>query len=325
MQKVLNQDEIDAMFRAARGAPREAAPKSDKTVVPCNFRKAGYIGSDHVRSISALHEGFARNLTHWLAAYLRTSFECNLVSVEQIAYREALARIPDVTYVSSFCLNPGGAIGILQLDLAIAFPIIDVLLGGEGSAEPQLRDVTEIEEGILEGVVKIICRELQAGWQPLGLEFVFDQRQQPSKLQRIISPAELTLSLSFEIRMPQAHGNLNLVFPSVVSNALFRKLSRDWAYQKPQASAEAAGRIRERIMDCPFVVELAIADLPVRAADILKTQPGDLLPLRRTVESPASLLVGGTPLFTAIPVRKGNGRAAQVKGQLQATSKGAQN
>jgi flagellar motor switch protein FliM len=325
MQKVLNQDEIDAMFRAVRGTPAGAAPKDSKSIVPCNFRKAGYIGSDHVRSISALHEGFARNLTHWLAAYLRTSFECNLVSVEQIAYREALARIPDVAYVSSFCLNPGGAVGILQLDLAIAFPIIDVLLGGLGSAEPQVRDVTEIEEGILEGVVKIICRELQAGWQPLGLEFMFDQRQQPSQLQRMISPAELTLSLSFEIRMPEAHGNLNLIFPSVVSNALLRKLSRDWAYQKPQASAEAAGRIRERVMECPFVVELAMADLPVCAADLLKVQPGDLLPLRRAIESPANLSVGGTPLFTAVPVRKGSARAAQVKTQVAASARGAQN
>jgi flagellar motor switch protein FliM len=313
MEKVLNQEEIDAMFRAVRGREGAAPAKQAQKILPCNFRQAGQINSEQVRSISALHEGFARNLTHWLAAYLRTSFECNLVSVEQIPYREVLSRIPEVAYLATFRLNPMDAVGALQLDLALAFPIIDMLLGGGGKSAAPVRDVTEIEEQILEGVVKIICRELQTAWQPLGLEFVFDQRQQPSQMQRLMAPAEMTLCLSFEIKMADTHGTLNLVFPSVVSNALLRKLAREWAYQRPHASEDARKRLVQRLMNSSFSVELGLIHVRVRMDELLSLTPGTLLPLRRTADSAATVLVGGQEMFRATPARQLGMRAGQVQ------------
>lgn len=319
MDKVLNQEEIDAMFRAARGNVEPDPRSRHRKVIPCNFRQAGQIGSDHVRSISALHEGFARNLTHWLAAYLRVAFECNLVSVEQIPYREVLARIPDLTYLASFRLNPGDSIGALQLDLSLAFPIIDVLLGGQGRTERPERDVTEIEEQILEGVVRIICRELQNAWLPLGLEFVFDQRQQHAQMQRLMAPNDMTLCLNFEIRMSEVRGMLNLVFPSVVSNALLRRLSRDWSYQRPHATSGTTERLRSQILDSDFVVELGLSGLPVRVKELLNLIPGSVFPLRAPATTTATLAVAGHPLFTATAVRNGAFRAAQIQAHIAPT------
>ena len=95
-----------------------------------------------------LNDLFARNLTHNLAAWLRTRFQVNLVSAEQIPFNEFLLRIPEISYVASVRLEPLGALSVLQLDLALAPPIIDLLLGGEGKEGP-LRELTDIEEAIL--------------------------------------------------------------------------------------------------------------------------------------------------------------------------------
>jgi flagellar motor switch protein FliM len=316
VEKVLNQEEIDAMFRVARGRSDSGGREQGQQITPCTFRQAGQIGSEQVRSISALHEGFARNLTHWLAAYLRTAFECNLVSVEQLTYREVLLRIPDLAYLASFRLNPGESIGALQLDLSLAFPIIDVLLGGQGRSDRPARDITEIEEQILEGVVRIICRELQTAWQVLGLEFVFDERQQQTQMQRLMAPNDMTLSLSFEMRMSEVRGTLNLVFPSQVSNALLRKLSRDWSYQKPHATPETMGRLREHALEFPFAVELAFSRLPLRVSELLALVPGKILNLRTPMNAAAAIMVEGTPVFSATAVGCGSVRAAKIQSQL---------
>ena len=92
-----------------------------------------------------LNDLFARNLTHNLAAWLRTRFQVNLVSAEQIPFNEFLLRIPEISYVASVRLEPLGALSVLQLDLALAPPMIDLLLGGEGKEGP-LRELTDIEE-----------------------------------------------------------------------------------------------------------------------------------------------------------------------------------
>ena len=130
-----------------------------------------------------LNDLFARNLTHNLAAWLRTRFQVNLVSAEQIPFNEFLLRIPEISYVASVRLEPLGALSVLQLDLALAPPIIDLLLGGEGKDGP-LREVTDIEESILASVVEIICRELTAAWQPVGLSFNFERRQMQTQVAR---------------------------------------------------------------------------------------------------------------------------------------------
>ncbi len=114
-------------------------------------------------------------------------------------------------------------------------PIIDLLLGGEGKDGP-LRELTDIEEAILGSVVEIICRELTAAWQPVGLSFNFERRQMQTQVARIMSVNEKTLCLSFEIRMPHSSGLLNLAFPAVVANTILRRLTSDWGRSRRHAA-----------------------------------------------------------------------------------------
>jgi flagellar motor switch protein FliM len=152
-EKTLKQDEIDALFEAARSTSPEASRTEVRArVVPYNFASAGQISTDQLRAISMLNDLFARNLTHNLGAWLRTRFQVNLVSAEQIQFNEFLLRIPEISYVASVRLEPLGALSVLQLDLGLAPPIIDLLLGGDGKDGP-LRELTDIEESILGGVI----------------------------------------------------------------------------------------------------------------------------------------------------------------------------
>ncbi|MFZ1015404.1 MAG: hypothetical protein WAN28_18820, partial [Terracidiphilus sp.] len=206
MEKTLKQDEIDALFLAAQSAEPDGVQGEVRARVdPYNFATSGQISTEQLRAISMLNDLFARNLTHNLAAWLRTRFQVNLVSAEQIPFNEFLLRIPEINYVSSVRLEPLGALSVLQLDLGLAPPIIDLLLGGEGREGP-LREITDIEESILGSVVEIICRELTTAWQSVGLSFNFERRQMQTQAARIMAVSEKTLCLSFEIRMPHCSG-----------------------------------------------------------------------------------------------------------------------
>lgn len=318
MEKVLTQDEIDAMVKASRGEKPAVVHKGrGPKIVACDFRQAGQIGREQMRAINALHEGFARNLTHSLAAYLRIVFEATLVSAEHLTYREFLQRIPEACYVASIALEPLQATAFLQLDLAVALPIIDLLLGGQGKGEFPRREVTEIEDQILETVVKIICRELQAAWQALALEFRFERRQQPAQMQRLMPPSEKVLTLSFEVTVSEAHGTLQVCFPAVVSNALLRKLSHEWAPQKRGGIGDAQPRLKRHLLECPFPVELGVAGIPVRLRELSALQPGQVLVLPQPATTPARVIVAGQECFTASLARTDKHRAGCVLERLE--------
>lgn len=322
MEKVLNQEEIDAMVRAARGHAPESSVASK--VQPWDFRKVGQIGREPLRSLTQLHETLARNLTHSLAAYLRVVFDANLVSVEQLGYAEFLSRVPELAYLATVQLDPMNALAGLQLDLSLAFPIIDLLLGGNGSTAEQLREITDIEEQILEGVVRMICREFESAWQPVGINVAFGQRQQPAQMQRLMPPNEKTLALSFEIRMSETRGMLNLVVPSSVSNLLLRKLSHDWIYHRPRGLAECSRELLAKLLDCAFTFELVLPPQPVDAQRIIGLDPGSVLALTHPVDEPASAEIAGHSCFACDVVRHGSRRAGHVRTRFnESSSQGA--
>ena len=127
MQGELNQEEIDAMVRAARtGGQAQAGQAKEPRVEPWDVRRAGQIGRTQLQAITHLHENFARNLTNALATYLRVMLTATLVSAEHLTYREFTERIPEMTYLAACKMQPMGLIGALQLDLKVAFPIIDL-------------------------------------------------------------------------------------------------------------------------------------------------------------------------------------------------------
>src|SRR5215472_17604159 len=98
MDNVLNQQEIDALVRAARGG---AATRTVAPVVRWDYRQAGRLGREQIEAVSVLHEAFARSLTHSTGAYLRISFTVALVSAEHLSYREFVGSVPEGTYLSS--------------------------------------------------------------------------------------------------------------------------------------------------------------------------------------------------------------------------------
>jgi flagellar motor switch protein FliM len=312
MQNELNQEEIDAMVRAARSGGRAEVGKREPNVEPWDVHRAGQIGREQLLAITQIHEGFARSLTQALGTYLRVVFSAALVSAEHLTYREFTQRIPETTYLAACKLEPMGVHGALQLDLKVAFPIIDLLLGGEGKGIAATREITEIEEQIVESVARIVCRELGAAWQAVELQVGFEKRMELGEAQRLMPPNEKILSLSFEVTMLEVRGGLNLAVPVTLSHALLRKISAAWNDSRPRGPAEWRDRLKRRLLECPFRVELGVNDLSAAVDKLLQMAPGQLLSLRRSAARPASLLVAGVELFGAVPARSGNTRAAQV-------------
>jgi flagellar motor switch protein FliM len=310
-EKMLKQDEIDALFEAARTSiPEASRPEVRARVVPYNFSSAGQISNDQLRAISMLNDLFARNLTHNLAAWLRTRFQVNLVSAEQIQFNEFVLRIPEISYVAAVRLEPLGALSVLQLDLALAPPVIDLLLGGDGRDGP-LRELTDIEESILGSVVEIICRELTVAWQPVGLSFNFERRQMQTQVARIMSVAEKTLCLSFEIRMPHSAGLLNLAFPAVVANTILRRLTSDWSRRR-RHGREVRERMEATAQRIRFGGSLQLPTVRLAASEIESLKPGKVLRLGIPANTAPEWRVGGQPLTQAQAIHQGPHRAARI-------------
>lgn len=321
MEKSLNREEIEDLVRASQHAKASGSDaKAAAIPMRCDFRRTAQVTANQARSVSMLHERFAARVSNALGAYLRVGLEMNLVSVEQVIYNECLSRLPETNYLASISIRPMGVDALLQMDPALAFPMIDLVLGGEGKGEVEMRPITEIEEQILESVVRLLCRQLQESWQPvLELEMQFDRRQMPAQVQGLMLATEKVMSLEFEIRMQEASGTLTLIFPAAVSNSLLRKLAVQWTYARGVPDTAVRERLKLRLLRSRMLVELRVPPVSVPIASLLGLRVGSVLSLPHRVADPVRLAVRGRDLFLATPVSCGAHRGARLSGPLPDT------
>src|ERR1700742_5017333 len=310
MGKQLGQVDIDALFAAA-GANASAESSSETFLERYDFSRAGQISNDQMRAISSVNDLFARNLMHTLGAWLRTPFKVKLVAGEQLPFSEFLERLSSPTYVCSIRLEPLGAVGLLELELALAAPIVDVLLGGVGRAWPA-RELTDIEEAILASVVQMTVRGLNMAWQSVGLEFVFEKREPEPAVSRMLTPGEKTLCVSFEARMPEAQGAMNLCLPAVVLNAILRRLISQGDRPK-RRSKEAHARVRQLMGEVKLGTVLQFPVMRLRGSELAALEPGMVLRLPLAKHSASELRVAGLQFGRTHPVRTREHRGAQLE------------
>ncbi len=311
MEKVLGQDEIDALFATARAGAATEPPSAFEDRELYNFSRAGHISNEQMRAIATVNDLFARNLMHTVAAWLRTEFQVTLVSGEQMPYSEFVERIPEKTYVCSIRLEPLGALGLVELELALASPMVDLLLGGTGKAEP-VRTLTDIEELIMASVVQMMVRELNTAWLPVGLQFAFEKREGGTQIARMMAAGEKTLCVCFEVKMPEAQGVINLCLPAVVLNTILRRLIAD--RDRPRrCSPEVRTRVRELVGESTVGAVLQFPPVRLRAREIAALRVGTVLRLPVPRHAAAELRVGGLAFQRARPVRLGEHRGARLE------------
>jgi flagellar motor switch protein FliM len=251
--RTLDQTQIDTLFTKAQ-ASHGTRKVLNKNVTAYDMRRSNQLTQGQVSAVTTLHESLARRLGGSLAAHLRVAFEMTLVSVEQLSYSEFLPRLPDLAYFVSVHVMPIDARVALQLDISLAYPIIDVALGGSGSETLDLRDLTEIEEQILESIFRLILLDMRSTWAPvLDLDFQFEQRQRNVQMHNIMEPAEKVLCLSFEAHLAEYSGTFAMLFPAVVANALLWRLSIQGARSERIPSRDLRRRMHEQLLSCPFV------------------------------------------------------------------------
>jgi flagellar motor switch protein FliM len=100
-----------------------------------------------------------------------------------------------------------------------------------------------------------------------------------------------------------------------------RKISADFAYQKPRWTADSRRQLRQRLLRCPFQVELAVPSLRVALGELAHLEPGSILVLPQAASSAATFSIVNQQAFAANPARRGNIRVAQLLHRLPTSEK----
>src|SRR5258708_562093 len=182
----------DETVKAAQSTAQQLKPR---TIHPCNFRYASRLSNENARSLTALHEKFALNVTNSLEVYLGTSLRLKLMSLEQLAIHDYISGLAPNSYLLPCALNVMQSSFLMEMDIPLIFPIIDLLLGGAGTtSSEEARELTEIDEEIMQSVTALIVKQVERSWRTLNLSLTPGHCIKPAMIQQIL-PVNVKLVL----------------------------------------------------------------------------------------------------------------------------------
>jgi len=314
MAKILSQDEVDALLNefsdddvvSEPEKKREVIKKkksdmSDKKVSIYNFRRPDRASKEQLRSLHYLHDRFSRNFSSSLSAYLRALIDVNLYSVEQFTYAEFILSLPDPTYFNAIVMDPLEGSAVLEINPKILFPMIDKILGGKGEDfGGGMRIITDIERELIEGVVKLILKDLMESWkQIVELKMKIVATETSPQLIQVVAPNEIVILIVFELKVGDAKGFMNFCIPSIVLEPIAHRFSQDWYADRAKMSVEELKKIKLNLLKTKISMDAAIVGNTLTTENILGIGVGDIIKLETGVNDGLSVLLNGIEKFSA--------------------------
>src|SRR5690606_24767173 len=269
-----------------------------------DFKRAVRFSKDHIRSLTRIHENFARYLTTYFSAQLRTFVQINVVDVEQLPYDEFIRSIPKMTILNIFEAEPLEGRMVLEVHPNVAFAMLDRLLGGMGVAPAKITSLTEIETIILERMFGRALASLQEAWKTvIDLTIRLETLETNPQFMQIVSPNETIALISMSTKIGDTTGMINLCIPHVVIEPIMPKLSvHHWfVSQKKSRVPEEVDALRNRVNKAklPIVAELGESQLTIQ--EFLGLSVGDVISLNKPVHDGLAIRVGDKLKYIGSP------------------------
>jgi len=265
--------------------------EKEKKVQTYNFKRPDRISKNQIRSLHFVHDRFARNASSSISAYLRMVVELQLEAIEQVTYADFLANAADPTCYTSIALKPLDGQAALEIRPEAAFTMLDRLLGGAGDGIQNVRAMTEIEQRVIQAVIKLIIDNLKESWRQLyNIDFSTLSTETHPHMVQVVGPNEMIIHFKFKIRIKNTVSRINLAFPTLVLEPIIHIFDQDWHNRK---KVTHDGSLLQQLRHVPVPVSIETSDTSFPMQSLVSLEVGDTLVLDQRTEWPMQMKVGG--------------------------------
>lgn len=322
--EILSQSEIDALLSAISAGEMDAEElkkeEVEKRVKVYDFKRALRFSKDQIRSLSRIHENFARLLTTYFSAQLRTYIQISVASVDQIPYEEFIRSIPKMTILNVYEVAPLDGRIIMEVNPNIAYAMLDRVLGGKGISVNKVENLTEIETKIMTSLFEKAFENLQEAWSTIvDIDPMMSDFEVNPQFLQLVSPNDTVVVISLNTQIGETSGMLNICIPHVVLEPIIPKLSAHYWMQTSQKERvpEEIEMLQKRINKADLMITSELGQSSITIQDFLLLDVGDVIELNQKVENPLLIKVGEIPKFRGQPGKVGKKIAIQILDTLK--------
>ena len=289
---------------------KSATNPSGRIVTGYDFKHPARVNKDQLRTLENLHDNFARLLSSTFSGAMRAVVDVDTAFVDQTTYAEFIMSLSNPAMSYQFTLGPTKGQAIIDIAMPLVCSFVDRIFGGKGSSKGvDPRQMTPIEIGVINRIIRRVIEDLEATWEPiLPVEVTEIELETNPEFMQITAANEIVILLAFEVNSTNASGLVSLCYPFFTLESILPRLGQQTFVRRSEESKEELrlnNRLRLGSMDLPMVAELGRTKIELEAAESL--QPGDIVRLPARATDPATVYLGDRPKFLVRPFAEENG------------------
>lgn len=322
--EILSQSEIDALLSALStgevSADEIKKEEEEKKIRTYDFKRALRFSKEQIRSLTRIHDNFARLLTTYFSAKLRTYVHVEVASADQIPYEEFVRSIPKMTVLYLYDVPPLEGRILMEINPNIAYAMLDRVLGGMGTSINKIDKLTDIEIKIMTNLFEKAFEQLQEAWETvIHINPVLQNFEVNPQFLQMVSPNETVVVISLNTVIGETSGMINICIPHIVLEPIMSKLSVTYWMQteKKDPEPEKLNAIKKHLRKTKLPVTAELGQSEITIEEFLNLSVGDCIELNQKIDQPILVKVQGKPKFLAQPGKLHQKLAVQILEELK--------
>ena len=282
MNKILAQDEVDALLRGLSGGEVESSSDpsvDDSGVVPFDLANQDRIIRGRMPVLEIVNDRFSRLYTSTLSNMVRKRVEVNPISVDMAKFGDFMRSLPVPTSINIFKMDPLRGNAIMIVDARLVFALVECIFGGQGS-QPKIegREFTRIEQAIVDKVIKLALENMEESWRPVhdvSLELMRSEIN--PQFAAIVPPSDVVIVITFEVELETAIGSLTICLPYATVEPIRSKLHASFQTERLEVDHAWVARLKERLLETPVELKVHFGKTKISSNQLLRLHEGDVI------------------------------------------------
>lgn len=315
--RVLNQDEIDSLL----GFDPNAGGGAELTGVQALINSA-LVSYERLPMLEIVFDRLVRLATTSLRNFTSDNVEVALDSISSVRFGDYLNSIPLPAILSVIKAEEWENYGLLTVDSALIYSMIDVLLGGRragGAIRVEGRPYTTIEMALARRMIEVILEDTHRAFEPVtDVNFRIERLETNPRFAAISRPANAAILIELRIEMDDRGGKVEILFPYATIEPIREQLLQMYMGEKFGRDPIWEGHLATEIFAADIEIDAILHEMDLPLSRVLSMQPGDTVMFDRTPGDPIGLRCGEVELTEAIMGHIGNHVSVRVSRPLNA-------
>ena len=279
--RVLNQDEIDSLL----GFDSDGSGDGDNSGLMALVNSA-LVNYERLPMLEVVFDRLVRMMSTSLRNFTSDNVEVSLDQISSVRFGDYLNSIPLPAMLSVFKAEEWDNYGLMVVDSALIYSIVDVLLGGRrGTAAMRIegRPYTTIERNLVERMVHVVLSDLSAAFDPLSpVVFRFDRLETNPRFATIARPANAAVLAKLRIDMEDRGGRLELLIPYATLEPVRELLLQMFMGEKFGRDSIWETHLASELWMTEVQISAVLDEMTVQLYDVLNWKVGTRILLNAT-------------------------------------------